>query len=339
VRFGQVNLGDTRYFLYSLSYRNVTASTISVSVPAGSDFAIAQASSGTWTTAGETLLIPTLQPATTANTLVDIWIRFTPSLAQAMNLALTHLADGEDERTRETARTTLIAQRPPVALVAHPNSVHFGVVAVNGSSTQTFTLDYQNVGSPITLTLPLGVSARLAGSGANFASQSFAFTPPAFAGSTVIELQYSSTANMVLKANISCSTLGTGATLVAVAGRSIGRQISVNTNSLNFGDVTIGEGAGQTIKIIGSYEHGNITIASSSPNFIISTVPTLVNRANNSIIRLPAVYVGNATVILATRAQVVDVFPDNYTELCCMNQKKVRAILKFSRIKRQAEYL
>jgi hypothetical protein len=76
LRFNDVPFGAVRYYQYTLSYRNITSSTITVDVPAGSLFDVSQSSSGTWTTAGQTLTIPTVQPPTTATTSVSLWVRF-----------------------------------------------------------------------------------------------------------------------------------------------------------------------------------------------------------------------------------------------------------------------
>lgn len=234
VQFGQVDLGQTRYYGYSMTYRNITASTISVAVPAGNDFAVAQVSSGTWTTAGQTLTLPTVQPPTNATTQVQLWLRFTPTIAQATTVTLTHLSDGGDLRTVDSDVLVLTARKPPVLIELTPKILDFGTVGVNGSSTQTFSLAYQNVGSPITLTLPSGISARLASAG-NFASGSFSFTPPNFFGTLFVELQYSPTAAETLNRNVSCVAFGTTATLVTVRGRATTAQIfTVSPSTITF---------------------------------------------------------------------------------------------------------
>jgi hypothetical protein len=241
VQFGQIDLGQTRYYGYSMTYRNITASTISVAVPAAADFSIiaqgqtiTTATTAVWTTAGQTLTLSTVQPATTATTEVQLWLRYTPTIAQATTVTLTHLADGGDPRTVDSDNLVLTAKKPSVLIELTPKTLDFGTVGVNGSSTQTFSLLYQNVGSPITLTLPSGINARLASVG-NFTSGSFSFTPPNFSGTIFVELQYSPTAAETLNRNVSCITLGTTATLVTARGRATTAQIfSVSPSTIAF---------------------------------------------------------------------------------------------------------
>ena len=117
VAFGRVNLGETRYFGYSMTYRNITAATITIPIPVGSDFSLTQVSSGTWTTAGQTLTIPTVQPPTTATTEVQLWLRFTPSVAQSTSVTLRHTADGGDPRTVDSDNLVLVATKPSLFAV------------------------------------------------------------------------------------------------------------------------------------------------------------------------------------------------------------------------------
>ncbi|MBD1210439.1 MAG: fibronectin type III domain-containing protein [Ignavibacteria bacterium] len=261
VQFGQIDLGQTRYYGYTMTYRNITASTITIPIPAGNDFALTQVSSGTWTMAGQTLTLPTVQPATSATTQIQLWLRYTPTIAQATTVTLTHLADGGDLRTVDSDNLVLSAKKPPVLLSASPNSLSFGVFEANNSSTQTFTLIYQNIGSSITLTLPLGVSARLLSTG-NYTPRVFSFTPSNFSGSAAIELQYTTTATSTLNGNISCTAFGTTATVVAVKGRTTTppTTLSFQPNPISFGSVVAGFSSTSTYTLTYQNVSGPINI-------------------------------------------------------------------------------
>ena len=219
VRFDRIPLGQTRYQQYTLVYRNITAASLTVSLPAGSPFDIADpaqtvttAMASVWTSAGQTLTIPTIA-ATTATTLVPLWIRFTPTLAQNTTIAVPHTSNGGDPRTTDTDNLSVVITRPSIILDVVPDVLSFGTVAVNGSSTSTYSLRYQNIGAAITLTLPNGIGARFWGTRVAFQTGTFTITPPNFNGSAILELRYQPTMSGNLTQNVVHTSGGTSATL------------------------------------------------------------------------------------------------------------------------------
>jgi hypothetical protein len=245
VRFDRIPLGQTRYQQYTLVYRNITAASLTVSLPAGSPFDIADpaqtvttAMASVWTSAGQTLTIPTIA-ATTATTLVPLWIRFTPTLAQNTTIAVPHTSNGGDPRTTDTDNLSVVITRPSIILDVVPDLLSFGTVAVNGSSTSTYALRYQNIGAPVTLTLPNGIGARVLGT-TMYQTSTLTFTPPVFTGTVIFELQYQPTAAGNLTGNIVHTGGGTSATL-QVRGRATSNLIFIATpNPISFTAVTSG---------------------------------------------------------------------------------------------------
>ncbi len=260
IHFGQIDLGQTRYYGYTMTYRNITASTISVAVPAGNDFAIAQVSSGTWTTAGQTLTLPTVQPATAATTDLQLWVRYTPTIAQASNITLTHLADGGDPRTVDSDNLVLTATKPSVVLDVVPDILSLGTVFVGASSTNTYSLTYRNCTAPITLTLPTNISARLLPGGA-FQSGSLMLTPQGYNGSFALEIQHSPIAAGTLNPNILHNGNGTSATLkLMLTAKNPPVLIELTPQTLDFGTVGINNTSTATYLLRWQNISGPITI-------------------------------------------------------------------------------
>ncbi|MCU0426087.1 MAG: T9SS type A sorting domain-containing protein [Candidatus Kapabacteria bacterium] len=283
VAFGQIDLGQTRFFTYTMTYRNITASTITVDVPAGSDFALTQVSSGTWTTAGQQLTIPTVQPPTTATTQVQFWVRYTPTIAQAASVTLRHSANGGDPRTVDADNLVLTARKPVALIELSERSINFGTVGINSASTATYFMRWQNIGSPITITLPTLFAARRVqptSSGVEqYSTDTFTFTPPSgqYFGEVGIQLRYLPVAEVATgNLTVSHTATGTTGTVLNVRGRCVTDVFDATPNPIAFTVSTNAFATSGTYNyvldiggaVLGSREEIEIRI-SSSPGFLI----------------------------------------------------------------------
>jgi hypothetical protein len=165
LRFNDVPFGDVRYYEYTLSYQNITAGTLRVSILAGSLFAVTSATgaatgaTATWIGANQafTLTPPVLN--TTATTSIKLWVRFTATQAGMTRSTLAHVSLTGDVRTDAQDGFLCIGETLPAPILTLPTAsatspLYFGGVIVNKSTTQVLTLTNQDITRPLTIDIP-----------------------------------------------------------------------------------------------------------------------------------------------------------------------------------------
>ena len=144
LRFNAVPFGAVRYYQYTLSYRNITSGTIEVNVPAGSSFDVAQSSSGSWTSAGQTLALTNI-PATSATASVNFWVRYTANNATLTRSTIAHVSLGGDSRTNNSDDLLCIGSSILPSISITPGTLNFTTIGITKSSVSTYQIDYQNI--------------------------------------------------------------------------------------------------------------------------------------------------------------------------------------------------
>lgn len=144
LRFNAVPFGTMCYYLYTLSYRNITSGTITVNVPLGSAFDVTESSSGTWTTAGQTLTVSNI-PATSATTSVSLWIRYNANNTVTTRSTFAHVSIGGDAITNISDNLVCIGTSLLPTVTVSPGTINFTPTGITKSSLASYQIDYQNI--------------------------------------------------------------------------------------------------------------------------------------------------------------------------------------------------
>lgn len=144
LRFNAVPFGDVHYYLYSLSYRNITSGTITVNVPVGSAFDVTESSSGTWTTAGQTLTLSNI-PATSATMSVSLWVRYSANNTVTTRSTFAHVSVGGDAITNISENLVCIGTSLLPTVTVSPGTINFASTGITKSSLASYQIDYQNI--------------------------------------------------------------------------------------------------------------------------------------------------------------------------------------------------
>jgi hypothetical protein len=181
-RFNDVPFGEQRFYEYTLAYRNITAGTIEVGIPAGSAFAvttatgIATGATATWIGANQTFRITPPVLGTTATTAIKLWVRFTASVAGMTRSTIAHVSVSGDVRTDARDELLCLGESLPLQLAVSPRVINFGNVEIGNGSSRVVSVTHASLTSDVTITPQPGFVLAIRGANATFGLPFFVST-------------------------------------------------------------------------------------------------------------------------------------------------------------------
>jgi len=169
----------------------------------------------------------------------------------------------------------------------NPTSLAFGNVTVSTtSSIQSFTVKGKNLTNDIVITAPSGY--QIANNGGPFGSRITLNQSNGIVLLSTINVRFMPTSAVDYNNRISCESVGANSQGIAISGKGVKGVISISTDNMNFGDVTVGNNSeSKTFLISGTGLASDITVTAPTGYILTIAKSSKAFRKNKNTLVIP----------------------------------------------------